>query len=151
MVIGAVAFLMSIIALIILTTLLLYKTLQVYKQADKDPILIEMITKSSVLSFISIFLTLLTGLSFAANPDSHSIHIQFFAKFISIFDISSNFWCIMLSYSEYNDRYSKLCGYCDSKCKTCWYKIAEKESKGFADKKRMEVNEAQSTKVDNTK
>ena len=129
MVITGCAFLMLIIALIILTALFAYKTLQVYKHADKDPKLIEIITKLSVLAFIPLFGTLLDALAVVALIESASIHIQLLVALFAIFDLSTNFWCIILSYSEYNGWYLKLCGRCNSECKACWYNIAEKESK----------------------
>ena len=114
----ASAFAMLIIMVVWLVILFLYKLIQVYKiQKGNDKSgLVGVITKTSILTIISIFATLLNALTAIAGAgDYHNL--------IAVFDFMTNFWCIILSFNGYHDWYRKMCGYCDSKCAACLYKI----------------------------
>ena len=103
---------------------------QVYKYVNKQSNidgseLIQVITKTNLLAIISIFATLLhaIGAMLAHSPSTKSVHFEMIANLLFTFDLTTNFWCILLSYRGYNDWYLKICGCCDSLCTVCWYKI----------------------------
>ena len=138
-------FLMIIILTIILISLFVYKMAQVYKSADKDnnnPRFIGVITKMSLLSIISMFSTLLNGMGAIIVQFNRSAHVVGVSMLLIIFDLTTNFWCIILSFGGYNNWYLKVCGYCDSKCKRCWYKIVQEESKESVEPNVVKVDAA---------
>ena len=131
----ALAFLMQVIVIVILVSLFLYKITEVYKDMNKDdkgninPKLIIVVTKTSVLASISISITLVTAIAAIITPSTRSVHVVFGTRILSIFDLATNFWCIILSYRGYNGWYLKICAYCDSKCAVCWNNIVRAKSK----------------------
>ena len=131
-VVGSAA-IMYLSTMIILPLLFLYKMNQVYKCTDKrnaDPELIGLITKTSILAIMSIFAKLFHAICrMILLALISTIHTVMISTLLVIFDVSINFWCIILSYRDYNDWYLRVCGYCDSKCTECWYRIVEKETK----------------------
>ena len=125
------AFITLIITIIFLISLFLYKMTQVYKCMNKennDSKFLKIITKTVILTIISISATLLNGIGTAGVASTKSIHLAMVARFLVLFDLSSNFWCVILGYCGYKDWYLKLCGCCDSKCTACWHKIVRPES-----------------------
>ena len=130
------AFLMLIIMMSILIILFLYKMTQVYTGVDhmhqnSNPALIRIITKTSILASISITLSLLNAIAVILEvlPSTASIHIIFISKLFNVYDVFTNFWCVILSFSGYNNWYLKICKGCDSKCISCWHSIVGLMSK----------------------
>ena len=119
------AFSMAIIVMIILVSLFLYKMNQVYQHVNKedDPELIKMITKTSILAAISGLATLLNAVGALHASLTNSIHFILLMRLVFVFDLVTNYWCIVLSYRGYNDWYLRLCGICDSVCTSCWHRI----------------------------
>ena len=78
-----------------------------------------------VLAIIAILFTstscTLLIIRFAFNIKSHFIYIL--SEWIIAIDIYSNFLFITLTYSYLNDIYYKICGICDQKCESFWYRI----------------------------
>ena len=135
--------LIIIIEAMILTSLFLHKVIQVYKSMDKQnnkPELIKIITKTSVLAFVSTFSTLLSSIGTAISQMMAPIHAEFSAFILSVFDLSMNFFCIILLYKDYNEWYLKICGCCDSKFTMCWNKIVQTE-KNTAENQTNQVKE----------
>ena len=134
------ALLLFILLMVILVVLFLYKMTQVYKYVnitndennDNDEGLIGIITKTSILGINSIFATVLNGIFFAIAVSTENIHLQMLHRLLTVFDVTTNFWCIILSYRVYNEWYLKICGYCDSKCAICWHKITQTKSDEMA-------------------
>ena len=132
-------FLMVIIIMVILIILFLYKLIQVYKSVDGDPELIAIITKTSLLAIISTSSTIILAMITLITPSSESIHFVFLNVLFVTNDFVTNFWCIILSYTEYSAWYLKLCKCCDNKCKWCWYRIVGKDITMLT--KQIEMNQ----------
>ena len=43
--------------------------------------------------------------------------------FMSLLDICTNFICVMLSYTIFDDQSKQFCGCCDRNCKKCLFKM----------------------------
>ena len=129
---------------------------QVYKCTNKehnDPELTKIITKASLLAMISIFALILNAICTIIAVSTLSIHIKMLNMLLITFDLSTNFWCIVLSYSGYNEMYLKMCGFCDSKCTVYWQKMVWTESERLAgiiktDQPNHAKNETASEEID---
>ena len=105
--------------------------MQVYKSVDtvnNNPAFIGIITRTSILSLISLFSTIIDASFVLIVPNMQSMHLLMVSRIAVILDLSCNFWCVILAYSGYQQWYLKLCGYWDSKCTECWHKIVKKQS-----------------------
>ena len=123
-----IAFSMFLITISILIILFLYKLTQVHTSVDQensDPALIEVITKTSILASISTIISLLNAIAIILEvlPSTTSIHTIFISKLFNVYDVITNFWCVILSFSGYTDWYLKVCKRCDSICISCWHSI----------------------------
>ena len=103
--------------------LFIYKIIQVYQSMGNDEELIGMITKATILTFISIFITCLAPISIIALNNSDSVHIRSITTLVIIADLYSNFICIVLEYDYFNGYYSRLCSCMDIKCRKLWSKM----------------------------
>lgn len=122
---------LNLIQIICLISLFLYKTMQVYTSVDKldsNSPLIALITKTSVLAFISIFATLIDAIGTIILPFILSVHILMITRLLLIFDLVTNFWCIILAYRGYDALYMKICAHCDLKCGTYWQNFAKRKT-----------------------
>ena len=153
-VIIGIAFSMSLITISILIILFLYKMTQVYTSVDlenSDPTYIGVITKTSILASISTTLSLLNAIVIILEvlPSTRSIHIIFISKLFNVYDVFTNFWCVILSFSDYADWYLKICRGCDSRCVSCWHSIAglmsEKQTKLRQEIKMSEIDAVTTT------
>ena len=145
LVIVAFACLLFILLVTALISLFLYKVAQVYryvntknKSPDEDTDLIAIITKTSGLGITSIFLTLLHAIFGIIAPSAKSVHLEMLYKLFAEFDVTTNFWCIILSYKGYNEWYLKICGYCDLKCAVCWHRITRTDSRDLAENTKVD-------------
>ena len=130
----------GIIALfsLILTYLFVYKLYKIYRdsnqQSKMDPndTFLSIMSKTTILTFTSIFFTMLVPLilvifeTFKAEPD-HTHDFKYgILTVIGIFDVYTNFLCVMLSYSILDNVYKKWCGCCDDYFKKCLFKVGTK-------------------------
>ena len=130
-IIVAFAFLLIIIMVSVLIALFLYKMAQVYKSVDTEnsnPALIAIITKTNLLAIISIVSTLITAIFVTLETSiwSNSIPVFMISRLLVINDVFTNFWCIILSSSIFNNWYLKICKCCHLRCESCWYRIVGK-------------------------
>ena len=87
------------------------------------------ITKQSLLTFISlfsgmVFVAIVTFLSITGLSVS-SIHGAFVWISFALIDVWTNFICILLSYQAFDGYYSKMCGFCDLKCKRLCVRLSK--------------------------
>ena len=130
LIISGLAYLLFIILMIMVVSLFISKMVQVYRNVDNDnanPKLITIITKTCILALGSLFITLLNASATVIGRSSTSVHILLFSNLFTVFDLVSNFWCIILTYGVFHDWYLKVCRCCDAKCTKCWHKIVRTE------------------------
>lgn len=127
-------FVMIIILIISMMVLFIRKLIQIYKNAflttetDDSTLWISTITKTTLLTFISILLTLLSPISLAMANVTKSTHAVWVSNFMVLFDVYTNFICVTLSYNHHADHYNKLCGCMDSQCRKMWTKMVTSKS-----------------------
>ena len=90
------------------SSLYVYKLIHIYQASNYDQEFGDLITKIVLLNFISLFITIITGISLYWR--NYSIMGSFISAMFSIIDIASNCVCIMISYVEFNTYYGKFCG-----------------------------------------
>jgi len=98
--------------------------------------LLTTISKSTILALISLTMTFLTPitmlfgyytLSTSHNQTMYEAGTCLLA-FCSLFDVYTNYICILLSYNCFDKMYVKVCGKCDKKCRAiCIEKILNKK------------------------
>ena len=111
-----------------LICLFLYKLTQIYKASKSkggDDELVRVITKTSLLCFISTLNSILSLSIIPYSISSTSIHVKFVAAIVNIIDIYTNFLCIYLSYTYFARFYALLCGCCDMSCQYLWNKCTD--------------------------
>lgn len=99
--------------------LFIYKLIAVYKMTNRDPELLTMITRDSLLSFIEIIMTIIFMTSIVLSSGTESIHVDLIIDVLASIDLFTSFWGVILGYQAFNDWYLKLFGCCDGKCKSC--------------------------------
>eukprot|EP01084_Bolivina_argentea_P119584 212004_1 len=110
-------YLMTIILTISMTTLFINKLVKSYKNINTDEGLIDMITKTFMLSQMSLFITIMVPVIAIFVSD---IYLR---QLIMLLDLYTNFLCIVFSYGTFLKYYMKMCGFCHVKCKIICYKI----------------------------
>ena len=120
---ASMVFLLLIFLSVSIMILFIRKLIQVYKMVTKDDDLIEIITRSTILTLVSISVTLIV------LPTS-GIQMQYpwILVYVFLFDITTNFLCIMLSFDLMKEYYVTICGCIDSQCKKCWTNIVQNEA-----------------------
>lgn len=134
----------NVIFAIWITSLFLKKLAIVFKEAiaannvtnknmihEKDMSLIRIITKTTLLSFISMMITFISCLLllFRFSLFGDSIYVSIISEWVISVDIYSNFACYSLSLGHYTQYYIKLCYTLDHKCRNCWlYMIFGKDT-----------------------
>eukprot|EP01084_Bolivina_argentea_P157555 274536_1 len=99
--------------------------------ANNDSLII-VVTKTSILSFISSFMTIIPPLVlmviFIKGSDSiyyqtttQQYIVRFIIDILFAIDVFTNFICIVLSYKFFNHSYLVICGNLDAKCKEYWF------------------------------
>eukprot|EP01084_Bolivina_argentea_P061797 112969_1 len=122
-----VAFVMVLISLIAVTVLFIYKLYKVYKsdrtkQGNNDFLndLLLVITKNTTLALTSIGFSVLIAiaLSIALSNKLSDEYADALVDSFYLLDITSNFLCIMLSFSMNKSYYYVICGCIDRKCQS---------------------------------
>eukprot|EP01083_Nonionella_stella_P004870 14235_1 len=128
--------------------LFIYKLVQAFKSLSNNrDNLLQLITKTSLLFFVST----LTLLLFVISPplrNLRSVHWDFVCDVVLIGDVYANFMCIWLSYQFADDYYDKICGVCHRKCYGCCSKSFDSSVKKDKPPNRIErvaSNASQST------
>eukprot|EP01084_Bolivina_argentea_P016684 31191_1 len=112
---------------ILLAILFIHKLMEIYEDIHKyrDPIerqkhdkLVSIITRSTVLSVVSVSVTILTIMSFF-------VHIVL-SLYMGLLNICCNFICIMFAYQHFLPMYRKICCLLDSECESICFKIVDR-------------------------
>ena len=124
------ASLVYILVLLSLNGLFIHKLIRVYKtnkeSTSSGKKWLDIITKISILCFLSTWFTLLF-LSMSMFRDStDSPHFYFAMRLSLIFDTYTNFLSLLFSFNYFDGWYRKLCGSCDSKCHLFWNRCVNK-------------------------
>merc|ERR1712154_259741 len=87
--------------------------------------LINVITKTTLLSLISMTITFLSCLvilfRFILFGDSQAVIV--ITEWLMILDIYSNFACYTLQFEHSKEAYKKMCSCLDIRCKHLWYRL----------------------------
>ena len=94
------------------------KLMEIYK-AESQESFIDVITKISILTFMSIFVTLVDLIAVAVRFFIANTFTVSLSTHIMMYDAFTNCLCMALSYRMFNNWYVKLCGFVDGKCKSC--------------------------------
>ena len=113
-------FLLVIILSIMTLILFIRKLIQVYRHLASNETFIAIITQLSILTLISVSITMVIVFLFLIVDDP-VFNWRFW--YLILFDVGSNFWCIMLTFEEMNHWYMNICGCFDSKCRKLWTNI----------------------------
>ena len=108
-----VLFMCMAIALVIL---FIHKLCAVYKSEKNGEELMRIMTKTSILNFISIFATFINFSTHIASSDITSLPWICFFNLFPIADLYTNFLCILFTFRCFNNYYIKACGPCDQQC-----------------------------------
>lgn len=120
------AFVIALALIISILFMYIRKLLAIYKNIDSDPKLIEIITKTTILTLISISATFLTSMCITMKPImSEFMDFQVIETFILYIDVYTNFLCVVLTYRYFDKYYSLLCKGMHSKCESMWFRIAK--------------------------
>ena len=129
--ISSITTLMSLLLVTIsLVILFIHKLVQVYRNLNErehnkeTEFLMEPITKVTILSSISLFITLMNAFlwgiyNFSGNPRI----IWNICVYISTLDLYSNFICVLFCEKAFKDKYFMICSCLDLKCRDCWRSI----------------------------
>eukprot|EP01084_Bolivina_argentea_P011068 20686_1 len=122
-----ISFLVAIVLVVSITILFVRKLIHVYQNRDNEELL-TVITKTTILTFCSIFITALTNTSvIIANVIIISIHSLMISHIIAMFDMFSNFMFIALTYKCFQKEYNILFGFIDIKCRNLCYKAVKQQ------------------------
>lgn len=123
---------MYIFIIIWLNCIFLYKLYIVYK-TSKNTVstnnegLMQLITKTSVLCFVSTACIVLYLASFYLTQKFDSPHVYFMSRIILIVDIYTNYASILLSHTYFDEMYFKICGCCHRGCHLWWINCSNKD------------------------
>jgi len=121
---AALAFLFIFIMTLFLNVLFLFKLFKVYRDVEVASSLIDVITRTSLLAFLSLGWSILAALIAVVVPGISANNPSFpgwFTVGIAILvDSQTNFWCTLLSFNYFDTWYYKVC--CHLKCKRCCYR-----------------------------
>lgn len=119
-----------VILIISLASLFIRKLISVYRNLDSDQYFITMITKITILNFISLTITIIWAFSLIFFD--YNVYTEFVNHFGIIFDYFSTFICAILSFNCYETYYTQICGRLHNQCNQCWLHLVRDslESKG---------------------
>lgn len=116
--------LLSFIMIILIFSLMIslmvsyiHRLIGVYKINTNDDKLALLITKSTLLTCISLVITLCNTPLLALRVYHGGYTTEWLQKFMISFDVISNYLLIVMSYPLFDSYYKQLCGGLDSKCK----------------------------------
>eukprot|EP01083_Nonionella_stella_P084202 233044_1 len=120
----------NIIFMIVTTSLFLSKLSIVFRRSSqakhsnkKDNALINLITKITLLSLMTMSITFVSCLLllFRFSIFGENVVVSLISDWVISIDIYSNFLCYSLSFKYFHKYYAKLCRCCDFKCRRLWY------------------------------
>lgn len=122
---------------LILSCLFVYKLFKVYRDSQQlrfqdemnlDDKILSTITRTTILALTSLLMSILCPvILYIYYPSIHYEYGSLMNYEFPILDIYTNFICIALTFSVFNDQYKTVCGFCDTKCKYYTFKMVSKE------------------------
>eukprot|EP01083_Nonionella_stella_P043869 118380_1 len=113
----ALAYVMFALLVFVLNGLFIYKLKKVNANMDKNgKRLIVVITKTTILAFVSTSITIFTAVPVVITAVYPSVYLSFTVSLSFTADIASNFLGIFLSFKHFHIYYMRCCGCCDSQC-----------------------------------
>lgn len=123
-----------VIVLVLLNALFINKLIRVRKMLKgqkctvKDDNLVNIITKTAILCFVSTISTFAFLSSFLFRNVWDSPFYWVLVAILLTSDIYANYLSILLSFKRFNIWYLRLCGCCDRKCHSFWEAFANRKS-----------------------
>ena len=120
----AICYFVNILVMLSLLLLFIHKLFTIYghlpkiediKQSETHRSLMRVITRTVVLTSISVIFTLTASIGFITIDKLNKLGFMIVTIMVVI-DVFTNFVCILLSYAYFNDYYDKLCGRFDIFC-----------------------------------
>eukprot|EP01084_Bolivina_argentea_P042532 78418_1 len=129
-IISGIQFVSLIICIIILTILFISKLIAIGKtQTDGiDYNLTKVITKTAILVFICIFISLPLPVMGVIGGKTKSIHVKCITIVYIFIDVYSNFLTVVLSIKHFDKIYLQLCGCINKLCLLCWNKVLRNDT-----------------------
>eukprot|EP01084_Bolivina_argentea_P302327 521823_1 len=117
------------LCIISLTSLFIFKLVEVYRSNNPQPQLISQVTKATILCLITILAMLIfVFILLITSRVVKNTHAQLTSRiFMNAIDIYINFLCIILSFQYFNKSYDQCCHRVDTKCRYCWGKIMSRD------------------------
>ena len=140
---AALTMLSMLLLIISIIITFIHKLIKI-NQTECDQEVISVITKIIILTSISLFLTFIDFAVISCRILMESLLTVTLAWNISLWDIFSNFLCMILSYNTFNGYYKQFCGCLDQKCMHC-LTAEEKEHADFMKDKPQKKESEQGT------
>ena len=121
-ILSALSIIFYLILTISLLILFIKRLISVYKAVDSDPTFVSLITKMTILIFLSCLVTIIMVIANIANDESNIV-TKYFAFLSTSIDIFSNLIFVILSFNGYTKYYFIFCGILHNKCNHCWLMI----------------------------
>ena len=136
-----ISLLLTVLLSILTMILFIKKLIMVFRNLSDNEELIGLITKLSLLTLISLSITILVPLLLPLIVFGFETDVDWPFDFLILVDVTTNFWCIMLSFEEMNHYYSNICNFCDSKCRKLWSnRVVSKDEKMISKIHSVESN-----------
>eukprot|EP01084_Bolivina_argentea_P078149 141784_1 len=116
-----ISFVLFVILILSIIILFIAKLVRVYKYCANDEELMDAVTKTTILTLVSILVTLLIPThSLLREPFDfeYGSWFYFLGNVFTILDIFTNFLCIVMSYKYFDSYYYYICGCLDTQCKS---------------------------------
>ena len=122
--------------------LFIYRLIQVYKKENNNEILVGAITKSIILVSISISVTSIDLFATVLyRYVSSYTFAQWVIHYVALFDVYTNFICVIFCYKSFKGYYTKICSCMDNKCRVCWDKVIVDKSENTVEKLENRTND----------
>lgn len=115
-----------VMVMVLLNCLFIYKLIKVRKRVknqracSQDDNLVNVITKTSILSLASTVCTFAFLSLFTFRNVWNSVYYWVMVAILLMSDIYTNYLSILMSFKQFNNWYLCLCGCCDQKCNSFW-------------------------------
>ena len=138
----AVVFILSLIISIV--ALYVQKLIQVYKLSKGDEHYMSIITKTTILTMMSVIVTCFGYIPFFMVNYLNG-YTYWIMELSLLIDIYTNYICVVVGYPVFATLYNKLCGGLDLKCRNCCGKLAGIDVNESNIAKNIQISQANSS------
>lgn len=138
---ASMVLLLIVIVMISMVILFINRLIKVYKSDNDNGLLIAAITRITILCTISVSMTVIDSITTSLYRNvTNYIYIQWIFNYIALFDLYTNFICVILCYKSFKGIYENICSCCDKLCRVCWMKIIDKRTGKEIDENVIAMN-----------